>query len=57
LISSAIRLCSVNNKQETSLKGLYAAGDVTNNWIRQVIVAAADGAKAALEANNYITKK
>lgn len=47
----------VNNKQETSLKGLYAAGDVTNNWIRQVIVAAADGAKAALEANNYITKK
>jgi len=47
----------VNNKQETSLAGLYAAGDVTNNWIRQVIVAAADGAKAALEANNYITKK
>lgn len=47
----------VNNKQETSLKGLYAAGDVTNYWIRQVIVAAADGAKAALEANNYITKK
>lgn len=47
----------VNNKQETSLPGLYAAGDVTNNWIRQVIVAAADGAKAALEANNYIINK
>lgn len=44
----------VNEKQETSLKGLYAAGDITNNSHRQIIIAAGDGAKAALEAANYI---
>lgn len=37
----------VNNKQETSVKGIYAVGDVTNNNLKQIIVAAAEGAVAS----------
>jgi len=44
----------VTHKQETSLPGLYAAGDVTNTPYKQIIVATAEGAKAALAANEYI---
>ncbi|MGI6735443.1 MAG: NAD(P)/FAD-dependent oxidoreductase [Bacilli bacterium] len=44
----------VNDKQQTSLSGLFAAGDITANSNRQIIIAAAEGAKAALEAANYI---
>lgn len=44
----------VNNKQETSLEGCYSAGDVTDTLYKQIIIATADGAKAALTANEYI---
>ena len=44
----------VNHKQETSLEGCYSAGDVTNTPYKQIIVATAEGAKAALAANEYI---
>lgn len=47
----------INERQETSTKGLYAAGDITNNSQRQIIIAAGDGAKAALEAASYINKQ
>ncbi|HOW38274.1 MAG TPA: FAD-dependent oxidoreductase [Candidatus Izemoplasmatales bacterium] len=47
----------VNGAQETSLEGLYAAGDITNQPFRQIIIAAAEGAKAALWASNYLNKK
>lgn len=47
----------VNEKQATNTKGLYAAGDITINSHRQIIIAAGDGAKAALEAANYLNKK
>lgn len=46
----------VNDLQHTSLPGLFAAGDVTPNMHRQIIVAASEGAKAALEAALYINK-
>lgn len=46
----------VNELQHTSLPGLFAAGDVTPNVHRQIIVAASEGAKAALEAALYINK-
>lgn len=36
-----------NNKMETSLDGVYAAGDIRQTFLRQVITAAADGAIAA----------
>ncbi len=40
--------------QETSLKGLYAAGDVTDQPFKQIIIATAEGAKAALHMNQYL---
>lgn len=47
----------VNDRQETSLEGLYAAGDVTTQVDKQIIISAAEGAKAALAATNYINHK
>ncbi len=41
----------------TSCPGLYAAGDVTDNELKQVITAAAKGASAAFEAVRYIEQK
>ncbi len=46
----------VNNKAETSTKGIYASGDVTDVPYKQIIISAADGAKAALSANDYVNK-
>lgn len=39
---------------QTSVKGVYAAGDVRNTPLRQVITASADGAIAACNAVKYI---
>lgn len=39
---------------QTSIKGVYAAGDVRNTPLRQVITAAADGAIAACSAVKYV---
>lgn len=47
----------VDNFQQTSLEGLYAVGDVTNQPFKQIIISAAEGAKAALAINNYLNKK
>jgi alkyl hydroperoxide reductase subunit F len=38
----------------TSIPGVFAAGDVTNVVEKQIIVAAGEGAKAALSANRYL---
>lgn len=46
----------VNGNQETSLQGLYAAGDVTNQPQKQIVIAVAEGAKAALAMNQYLNK-
>ncbi len=43
-----------NAKMETSIPGVYAAGDLRNTPLRQVITAAADGAIAATFAIKYI---
>jgi thioredoxin-disulfide reductase len=45
----------INHKtMETKTSGLFAAGDVTDGLIKQVVVAAADGAKAAMAAYKYL---
>ncbi len=44
----------VTNYQETSLEGLYAAGDITAGSQRQIIIAASEGAKAAIQAAQYL---
>jgi thioredoxin reductase (NADPH) len=38
----------------TSVPGLYAAGDVTDYPLKQVVTAAAQGATAAFEAERWI---
>jgi thioredoxin reductase (NADPH) len=44
----------VNEKMETSVPGIFAAGDIRTNSIRQCISAAGDGATAAIYASRYI---
>ncbi len=44
----------VNARMETSVSGVYAAGDVRNTPLRQVATAVGDSAIAAFEAAKYI---
>lgn len=46
----------VNCLNETGIPGLYAAGDVTNVPEKQIVVAAGEGAKAALQAHRYLQR-
>lgn len=46
----------VNQKCETNIPGLFAAGDVTNIPYKQVVIAAGQGAIAALSATEYLNK-
>lgn len=57
-------LVTLNEKKEivvdinghTSIPGVYAAGDVTSVKSKQIVIACGDGAKAALEAFEYLMK-
>ena len=44
----------VQRDQSTAVPGLFAAGDVTDEPVKQMIVAAGAGAKAALAAYEYL---
>ena len=46
-----------NDHMETSVEGIFAAGDVRSKYLRQVITAAADGAVAAMAASSYINEQ
>jgi len=46
----------VNCACETGVPGLFAAGDVTNVPEKQIVVAAGEGAKAALQAHRYLQR-
>ena len=46
----------VNCSCETTIPGLYAAGDVTDVPEKQIVVAAGEGAKAALQAHRYLQR-
>ena len=46
----------VNCGNETDVVGLFAAGDVTNVPEKQIVVAAGEGAKAALQAHHYLQR-
>lgn len=44
----------ISDGVKTSRKGVFVAGDVRNTDFRQVVTAAADGCRAALEVEKYI---
>ncbi|MFP4370981.1 MAG: FAD-dependent oxidoreductase [Halanaerobium sp.] len=44
----------INERNETAVEGIWAAGDVTNIIDKQIITSAAEGAKAALRVNQYL---
>ena len=44
----------VGKDHQTSLKGIYAAGDVVAKKLRQIVNAASEGAECAIEAINYV---
>jgi alkyl hydroperoxide reductase subunit F len=46
----------VNGSAETSVPGFFAAGDVTTVPEKQIIIAAGEGAKAALSAYRYLAR-
>ncbi len=46
----------IDKKCKTSLSGVFAAGDVTDEIHKQIVVAAGQGAIAALEAHEYVLK-
>jgi len=62
LLSSLVQLNErgeviVDHQQMTSTKGVFAAGDVTQQPFKQIIISAAEGAKAALAINQYLNQE
>ena len=47
----------VNQRNETNIPGIFAAGDVTNVPEKQIIIAAGEGAKAVLSAFRYLNTR
>lgn len=45
-----------NEEMETSIPGVFAAGDVRNKTLRQIVTATGDGSIAAQNAQQYIDK-
>ena len=46
----------INCSCKTEIPGLYAAGDVTTVPEKQIVIAAGEGAKAALQAHKYLQR-
>jgi alkyl hydroperoxide reductase subunit F len=47
----------VNCSCETNVPGIFAAGDVTDVFAKQIIVACGEGAKAAIAAFDYLNRR
>ena len=47
----------VDCSSKTNVEGFFAAGDVTTVPHKQIVIAAGEGAKAALSAYDYLIKK
>ena len=47
----------VNAHGATSMPGVFAAGDVTTVPYKQIVIAAGEGAKAALSAFDYLIRQ
>ncbi|MCG2717590.1 MAG: FAD-dependent oxidoreductase [Nanoarchaeota archaeon] len=46
----------VDDKMQTNIPGIFAAGDITNTPLAQIVTACSDGAKAAYSAFQYLKK-
>ena len=62
LLSSDIRKNSAgyvitDEKCETNVPGIFAIGDLREKYARQIVIAAADGATAALASAHYVESK
>ena len=47
----------VNERMETSVPGVYSAGDVNDKFLRQVVTACADGAIAATACERFLEER
>jgi len=47
----------VNKDHSTSREGVFAAGDLTNSYYKQIVISAGEGAIAALSAAKYLDEK
>lgn len=47
----------VDEKKETNLEGVFAVGDVTDKWLKQIATAVGDGAIAGTAAEKFIAEK
>ncbi len=46
-----------DENMETSVKGIFAAGDVRSKRVRQVVVACSEGARAAISVYHYLSEQ
>jgi len=47
----------VDEKKETNLDGVFAVGDITDKWLKQIATAVGDGAIAGTAAEKFIAEK
>ncbi len=47
----------VDEGMQTSVEGIFAAGDVTCTFVRQVVLAVSEGCRAALSADKYVRNR
>jgi thioredoxin reductase (NADPH) len=55
LATTADGCLTVNDVFETSVPGVFAAGDVLCKYVKQAVIAAAEGAQAAIAADRYLS--
>ena len=53
----AIGYLKANQRTETNLPGIFAAGDVADSYFRQAITASGTGVAAAIRAEKYLAEK
>ena len=56
VITNSLGEIITDKEGKTNIPGLFAAGDVTDNKNKQVIIAAGEGAVAALTAHDYLLR-
>jgi len=55
LVTTETGCLVVDEAMQTSMAGVFAAGDVLCNHLRQAVIAAAEGARAAMSVQRYLS--